>query len=238
MPTLPPAAARPPAVRRTVMPARRGTPSKTHPPAPEGPFIDGRTDFDWSSAPAFAPAPALTSESVLGDAAVPRTLSPAEGAVADVAAIVLAWSATPNSRGYDAEVSPDPAFDIHVLQLSTQGSTELSLAGMPIPSGARLYWRVRAQLPNGVSEWSSPARFYAGGPRDVDAHHAREAAREEEARRQAARRRAEQEAEEDLIPPYLRETAVTSDLDVALPAVMLLGTCLALVLVVVIALLA
>ena len=235
-PTLPPAASRPAAIRRTVMPALRTTSSRSHPPAPVGPFIDGRTNFDWSTASAFAPAPARASDSVIDDARVPRTLGPVDGAIADVAAIVLAWVGTPNARGYEAEVSPDPAFGTSVLQLSTQVSTELSLAGMPIPAGARLYWRVRAQLRDGVSAWSSPARFYAGGPRDIDAQQAREAAREEEARRESARRRALMEAEEALIPPYLRESAVTSSLDVALPAVMLLGMCLALILVVLIGL--
>jgi hypothetical protein len=150
----------------------------------------------------------------------------------DAAVAALAGGGVADAAGYDVELSPDPAFVHDVMRLTPGAATELTLAGALPAVGARLYWRARAVLPEGPSRWSPPARFYAGRPRDVDAHLAREAARLDAARREAARRRAEDAARLDLVPPYLREYATTPPAVAAGLGVMLLGTMVTVVLLV------
>lgn len=201
------------------------------PPAPDGPFIDGRTTFDWARVPGFAPASSHAADRPALDVVGPRPLSPLAGDVVDAAALALAWEGVAGATGYQVEVSPDPTFAADVLALKVGPATELALVGALPAVGARLFWRVRALLAGDAGQWSARARFYAGRPQDLVAAQARESAQSDEARRQAAQRRREEETRLALVPLYLREDAVTNGLDTGVMLLLLVGTLLTVLLV-------
>ena len=187
-------------------PARRT--AQLTPPAPEGAFIDGRAGYDWARVPGFGPPAA--EQSAL-DADGPRPLGPLADEVADAALLALAWQGTAGATAYEVEVSPDAAFARDVLAVAAGPATEIALVGAIPAVGARLFWRVRAVLPGGVSRWSARARFYAGRPQDVEAGQARAATQADAARRQAAQTALDDAARLALVPNHLREGVVGTD---------------------------
>ena len=191
---------------RAVAPARRT--AQLTPPAPEGAFIDGRAGYDWARVPGFGPPAA--EQSAL-DADGPRPLGPLADEVADAALLALAWQGTAGATAYEVEVSPDAAFARDVLAVAAGPATEIALVGAIPAVGARLFWRVRAVLPGGVSRWSARARFYAGRPQDVEAGQARAATQADAARRQAAQTALDDAARLALVPNHLREGVVGTD---------------------------
>ena len=191
---------------RAAAPARRT--AQLTPPAPEGAFIDGRAGYDWARVPGFGPPAA--EQSAL-DADGPRPLGPLADEVADAALLALAWQGTAGATAYEVEVSPDAAFARDVLAVAAGPATEIALVGAIPAVGARLFWRVRAVLPGGVSRWSARARFYAGRPQDVEAGQARAATQADAARRQAAQTALDDAARLALVPNHLREGVVGAD---------------------------
>lgn len=191
---------------RAAAPARRT--AQLTPPAPEGAFIDGRAGYDWARVPGFGPPAA--EQSAL-DADGPRPLGPLADEVADAALLALAWQGTAGATAYEVEVSPDAAFARDVLAVAAGPATEIALVGAIPAVGARLFWRVRAVLPGGVSRWSARARFYAGRPQDVEAGQARAATQADAARRQAAQTALDDAARLALVPNHLREGVVGTD---------------------------
>ena len=158
--------------------------------------------------PGFGPPAA--EQSAL-DADGPRPLGPLADEVADAALLALAWQGSAGATAYEVEVSPDAAFARDVLAVAAGPATEIALVGAIPAVGARLFWRVRAVLPGGVSRWSARARFYAGRPQDVEAGQARAATQADAARRQAAQTALDDAARLALVPNHLREGVVGTD---------------------------
>jgi len=181
-------------------------------PDPEA-FV--RVDKDavaWASVPGFtAWAEAHVRPT---DAEPPRPLAPLGGALVDPAAVPLRWEGVPGATGYAVQLSPDRSFRRHVLTLSLGAATEVVLTGLLPATPARLFWRLRATTPDGVTRWSPYGRFHTAPDAAVDGYRAAVEAAQAEARREALRRQAEDEAARDLVPFIDREDTIPSAAEV------------------------
>ncbi len=70
--------------------------------------------------------------------------------------IVFVWEAVAKAQGYTLEIAKDKKFATSFYSLTT-AETKL-LVNKPLPTG-KIYWRVRAQSPEGESQWSPASTF-------------------------------------------------------------------------------
>ena len=135
-----------------------------------------------------APAPSRAAEP-----APPAPNAPLGGAVVDGAAATFSWRGVHGASRYRLQLSPDRRFARDVLDLDAGPSTQLALLDA-LPLGQPLFWRVRAETPQGPTRWSPYGRFVPGSGDAADAFRAQEEAAEAAAHRERLRREAEEAA--------------------------------------------
>ena len=116
----------------------------------------------------------------------------------------------PGASRYRLQLSPDRRFARDVLDLDAGPSTQLALLDA-LPLGQPLFWRVRAETPQGPTRWSPYGRFVPGSGDAADAFRAQEEAAEAAAHRERLRREAEEAAARDLVPFVERDDTIPSD---------------------------
>jgi hypothetical protein len=109
------------------------------------------TDGDyskWSSA--------LTFRTVITP---PVLIRPAAGEVVGTRRPSFDWSTVAGATSYTIQVSRYSNFSTNLLSVKVTGSAYTS--SLSLPTGVTLYWRVRADGPNGPSKWAEvPARTF------------------------------------------------------------------------------
>lgn len=163
--------------------------------------------------------------------APPRPLAPLGGGVVDPAIVTFRWEGVPGARGYRIEIGPDRQFARGVVALDAGPSTELTLTDAVPTTDAPLFWRVRAEIGDGLTRWSPYGRFYVGSDAAVDAFRAQQDAARAEARKERLRRRTEAEAARDLVPYYERDDMTPPDAGIATIGIGMLGGFLVLLLI-------
>ncbi|NJL25917.1 MAG: hypothetical protein HC902_12615, partial [Calothrix sp. SM1_5_4] len=90
----------------------------------------------------------------------PTPLTPKPGARAVAKggriSVVFSWSKIKNAESYTIEVATSPDFNSPISSNSTR---ERGFLLKQAELKGRVYWRVRAESPQGPSEWSEPAHF-------------------------------------------------------------------------------
>lgn len=91
--------------------------------------------------------------------ATPRPLAPVEGAALPPTRPTFRWRAVPEATSYTLQVAPDAHFDQPLLDTTVEQATSYTLDQPLPPRSQTLYWRVRAQRPEGATAWSAPQSF-------------------------------------------------------------------------------
>ena len=90
---------------------------------------------------------------------VPSTSSPESGSTTGTTAITLIWEASTITNTYLIQVSTDPEFQSLFADASIEG-TSYTLTNLPVSTS--FYWRVKAILNQGESNWSITSTFMTG----------------------------------------------------------------------------
>jgi hypothetical protein len=91
--------------------------------------------------------------------AIPQTVRPIASAVVDPASIVLEWNVAARALSYDVEVAGTPAFAKTIVSRTAIAGSTLRLESSGLPTGAPLYWRVRARGVVFASAWTPALAF-------------------------------------------------------------------------------
>ncbi|MFB6248991.1 MAG: DNA-binding protein [Salinibacter sp.] len=92
--------------------------------------------------------------------APPVPIRPVQGDAVDAEAATFTWEGVPEASGYRVQVSPSPAFDASIVDLTLDQTTTLTLFGELPQQTEVLHWRVRALFPNDTEgPWSEIGTF-------------------------------------------------------------------------------
>ncbi len=104
---------------------------------------------EWSEVRSFTTIPAVPG--------IPVLASPADNAVDQPLAVMLAWNATAGAASYSVQVSALPDFSSFVVNQSGLTSPGYTPAGLAFHT--KYYWRVNASNTGGTSGWSQIRNF-------------------------------------------------------------------------------
>lgn len=95
----------------------------------------------------------------------PLLLSPPDRAILPVGPGAMTWAHVPGAAAYTAEQCADSLFASGVSRSTVAADTTLLYSGLQ--PGSTLWWRVRAENPAGVGEWSDVRKFTVRATTDV-----------------------------------------------------------------------
>lgn len=88
--------------------------------------------------------------------AAPRPLPPVVGSVPDAARVTFRWDTVPDATGYHLQVAPRTDFNQPLLDTTVPPTTSHTPEQPLLTQADTLFWRIRAQRPDGPTTWSSP----------------------------------------------------------------------------------
>lgn len=172
-------------------------------------------------APGEAAATSVLPRGKKADLSAPRPFSPLNGTLVEASAAPFSWRGAPGAEGYVLQVARDAGFSDEVFSIDAGLTTSLTVYGMLEPSERELFWRVRdTSQPEG---WSGYGRFVAATDAAVENYRSEQATARTKATKDAVQQRATWGAELDLIPPYQRETSLTSTAEASILILMMLS---------------
>ena len=89
--------------------------------------------------------------------AAPTMLFPSNGATDTANAVDLLWNPVSGILSYHLQVSDSPDFTKNVLDRQDVRKNVAAATGLAV--GTTYHWRVRAELPEGLSDWSATWQF-------------------------------------------------------------------------------